>query len=177
MDEVRDPTVEHCERLGTGRPIVVGTDGSSESERGVRYAAELATALGVGLVVVHAMGLIGTGGDWRSRPDDRHADAEELLRGRWTAFLDRDALDVTTEVVDGTGSLGLMRVADDVDASMIVVGSHGSGGSGDPFLGSTSHRIVADSHRPVVVVPPGDNHRHYRPTGAGVRFDSVADTD
>ena len=73
-----------------------------------------------------------------------------------------DGMNVQTVVVDGADAAGLLRAADDVDASLIVVGSHGSGGSADPFLGSTSHRTVADSHRPVVVVPPAAEHEHGR---------------
>ncbi len=157
---------EHSVRLHDHRPIVVGTDGSPESERGVRYAEALAATLGSDLVVVHALGLLSKGVDWHASHEERQRWAEEQLDGPWTAFLEHtsthDAGRVRTRVVDGPDATGLLRVADEEDAAMIVVGSHGSGGSGDPFLGSTSHRTVKDSHRPVVVVPPGDDHEHRR---------------
>lgn len=153
---------EHEQRLDERCPVVVGTDGSAESERGVRFAARLATTLGANLVVVHALGLLSKGVDWHASHDERRHWAEEQLEGPWTAFLTGDGVNVQTVVVDGADAAGLLRAADDVDASLIVVGSHGSGGSADPFLGSTSHRTVADSHRPVVVVPPPAEHEHGR---------------
>lgn len=174
-DAAAETAIEHCERLGEGRPIVVGVDGSSESERGLRYAADLAAALGVDLVVVHALGLTSRRVDWRTPTEERIEIVEERLANEWVAPLaEMEAVHWRSQVVDGQAALGLLAVADESDASMIVVGSHGSGGSGDPFLGSTSHRIVAESHRPVVVVPPGGHHVHRR-GGAGAMADVVAD--
>ncbi len=70
--------------------------------------------------------------------------------------------------------LDLDETADDVDAGFIVVGSHGAGNSAAPLLGSTSHFVVRNSHRPVIVIPPADNHPHRR-GGAGAMGDAVAD--
>ncbi len=153
---------EHCDRLRQRRPILVGTDGSAESARGVRFAADLADSLGTDLVVVHALGLLTKGVDWHASTEERRQWAEEHLAGEWTSFVRRERGELRTAVIDGPDAIGLLHVADDEDAALIVVGSHGSGGSGDPFLGSTSHRIVRDSHRPVVVVPPAEDHEHSR---------------
>lgn len=142
----------------------------------MRFAADLAVALGVELIVVHALGLTTAGFDWHDPPDERRRWVSSQLDGAWTEFIDRDQVSLRTAVVDGADAMALMRVADEEDASLIVVGSHGSGRSGNSFLGSTSHRIVADSHRPVLVVPPGDNHPHRR-SGAGAMSTGVADAE
>jgi nucleotide-binding universal stress UspA family protein len=60
---------------------------------------------------------------------------------------------VTSGNLDGTWRT-ILRVADDVDASLIVMGSRGLGGVRTLFLGSVSHGVVHHSHRPVLVVPP-----------------------
>ena len=55
--------------------------------------------------------------------------------------------------LDGTCRT-ILRVADEQDARVIVMGSRGLGGVGAAFLGSVSHGVVHHAHRPVLVVPP-----------------------
>jgi nucleotide-binding universal stress UspA family protein len=50
---------------------------------------------------------------------------------------------------------GIARVADDLDASMIVLGSHGKSGVAGIFLGSVAGAVAAHSGRTVLIV-----HRH-----------------
>ena len=50
----------------------------------------------------------------------------------------------------------LLRVADERDASVLVVGSRGRSGLASLVLGSVSHALLHRSRRPVLVVPPGD---------------------
>ena len=47
----------------------------------------------------------------------------------------------------------ILRVADEHDVSLIVVGARGLGGLRSLFLGSVSHGVVHHAHRPVLVVP------------------------
>ena len=50
---------------------------------------------------------------------------------------------------------GIARVADDYDASLIVLGSHGKSGLAGVFLGSVAGDVAAHSGRTVLIV-----HRH-----------------
>ena len=143
--------------------MVVGIDGSAEAQRGLLFAADLAEMLGVELVVVHAYGLVGSVGDWTDGVEARERAVERAVADEWCAPLaGHDALTWRWECVQGTAVDGVLRVADDVDAAFVVVGSHGAGNSSAPLLGSTSHYIVRNCNRPVIVVPPDDNHPHRR---------------
>ena len=139
----------------------------------MEFAADLASVLGSELVVVHARGMYDHAAGWQ-----RPVDADEALAvvRSWCEVLDGRDVAWRPQIVSGPPIDAVLRVADEVDAGMIVVGSHGAGRSDQPLLGSTSHWIVRNSHRPVVVVPPGDNHPHRRlGGGAGAMNTSVAD--
>lgn len=146
-------------------PIVVGIDGSSEAQRGLLAAADLAGKLGVELVVVHAYGLIGSYGDWRSGVQERERQVNTVMVDEWCAPLaERVDLLWQWRCVQGSAVEGILRAAEEVEAGFIVVGSHGGGNSASSVLGSTSHDIVRHSHRPVIVIPPPRAARQWGPT-------------
>jgi nucleotide-binding universal stress UspA family protein len=156
-----DIAQEH--RFIPGSPVIVGIDSSPEAQRGLVFAADLAENLGVELFVVHAFGLVGNFGDWRSGVEAREREVRAALADEWCAPLhDRDELRWQSRCVQGSAVVGILRAAEEIDAGFIVVGSHGAGSSASELLGSTSHDIVRHSRRPVVVVPPTDAHRHRR---------------
>jgi nucleotide-binding universal stress UspA family protein len=156
-------------------PVVVGIDGSEESRRGLLFAADLAKTLGVELMVIHAYGLIGSFGDWRSGVEERERQVTTAMVDDWCAPLaDRHDLQWQWRCVQGSAVEGILRAADEVEAGFIVVGSHGAGNSSSQHLGSTSQDIVRHSQRPVIVIPPADNHPHRR-GGAGAMSNGVAD--
>jgi nucleotide-binding universal stress UspA family protein/nitroimidazol reductase NimA-like FMN-containing flavoprotein (pyridoxamine 5'-phosphate oxidase superfamily) len=162
-------------------PVVAGVDGSDEAQRGIDFAAQLAVDLDRQLVVVHALGLFDRISGWQTPVAEYEREADELVRTEWCATLDDvRGLQWSARVERGEAVHTLLAVADDVGASLVVVGSHGAGASIDPFLGSTSQKLLLKSRRPVVVVPPGSDHAHERPrphpgdAGAG-RADSESD--
>jgi nucleotide-binding universal stress UspA family protein len=53
---------------------------------------------------------------------------------------------------------GVREVTDEIEASVIVVGSHGVTGMRELVEGSVSHEIAQHSPRPVLVVPPLRRH-------------------
>jgi nucleotide-binding universal stress UspA family protein len=179
-DEVADaPADTHerhdDERLNLRGPVVVGVDGSPEARRGLLFAADLAETLDVELVVVHAYGLVGSVGDWKSGVSEHERQIDAAMVDEWCAPLaGRTGLAWRWRCVRGSAVDGVLRAADEADAAFIVVGSHGAGNSSAPLLGSTSHYVVRNSHRPVVVIPPGDDHPHRR-SGAGAMSRTVAD--
>jgi nucleotide-binding universal stress UspA family protein len=49
---------------------------------------------------------------------------------------------------------GIVDVADEIDASVIVLGSRGLSGARERLVGSVSHEVAEHSGRPVLIVPP-----------------------
>jgi nucleotide-binding universal stress UspA family protein len=58
----------------------------------------------------------------------------------------------TLAVKEATTWKGISRVADDYDASLIVLGSHGKSGFTGVFLGSVAGAVAAHSRRAVLIV-------------------------
>jgi nucleotide-binding universal stress UspA family protein len=56
------------------------------------------------------------------------------------------------ELVNAKPSDGLVELADQVDAQMIVVGSYGEAPLKGAIIGSTAHKLLHLSERPVLVV-------------------------
>jgi nucleotide-binding universal stress UspA family protein len=49
---------------------------------------------------------------------------------------------------------GIVDHANDIDAAVIVIGSHGRNTGGELLHGSVSHQVAAHAGRPVLIVPP-----------------------
>jgi nucleotide-binding universal stress UspA family protein len=49
---------------------------------------------------------------------------------------------------------GIVDVADEIDAAVIVLGSRGLTGAREVIEGSVSHQVAEHSGRPVLIVPP-----------------------
>jgi nucleotide-binding universal stress UspA family protein len=115
---------------------------------------ELARQDGSRLVAVHANELL------RGRLDGAPdlADEPELEEkiGRQVEALRRDGLDATLEVRSGSKSVAslIAGAAEDVDADLIVVATHGHGGFKTALMGSVARALCHTARRPLLVAPP-----------------------
>ncbi|MCZ7630542.1 MAG: universal stress protein [Microthrixaceae bacterium] len=73
---------------------------------------------------------------------------------------------VDRRVVEGASGQMIIHIADEVDADVIVVGSHGHGFLSRVLIGSVSEYVVRHTLRPVLVVRH-DEHRSDREAAAG----------
>jgi nucleotide-binding universal stress UspA family protein len=60
---------------------------------------------------------------------------------------------VEQRVEEGSPADVICSVAGDLDADVVVVGSHGKGALKEAVLGSVSRQVLHHCHRPVLVVP------------------------
>ncbi|EME61780.1 Usp family protein [Rhodococcus ruber BKS 20-38] len=152
---------EAPESLPDTRPVVVGVDGSTLSEKAVRAAFEEAGLRGVDLVAVHVWSDMRRGTFDEavkvSIDPDAFAESEQaLLAERLAGFHDRyPDVNVRREVyVDGPRA---HLLAWSEKAQLLVVGSRGRGGFTGMLLGSTSNSLIRDAHCPVMVVRPDES--------------------
>ena len=133
--------------------VVVGVDGSAESMAAIRVGAEEAAGSGQALQLVHAW-VVPT--SWNSAYVEYLGDVEMMEEMR------RDVLDDALEYArslgaEPTGRLergGPAPVLADLTerASVVVVGSHATGGMARFLLGSVSHDLLLTAAGPVIVV-------------------------
>ncbi|WP_205470949.1 universal stress protein [Nocardioides sp. SYSU D00038] len=135
--------------------VVLGYDESPGADRALEVAIEVATRYGEELVLVYGAAPPGGMGDeLRS-----HRDAlREMGRTATSHALERaTAAGVTArvELVDAKPADALVQVGDLVDATVIVVGTNGESPIRGAMLGSTPHKLLHLSNRPVLCVPAG----------------------
>ena len=137
------------------RLVVVGVDGSRESEAALRFAADEAKLRGASLRIVcawepSASGSLGEA--FTPTPDafvEAERQAEDLLR---TALqqLQGESLEVEAIVEEGGPAAVLLEQA--AGAELLVVGSRGRGAAKRLMLGSVSHDLANRARCPLVIV-------------------------
>ena len=154
-----DPTDEDAQP----RRIVVGYDGSQDSDPALLFAAREALMRGVELRVVCSYDLSSLA---FSPAGSVTSDAWQVMSVAARSDIERATETVRTEVgadVKVTGSAIPGRPSQvleeqSVGAEMLVVGSRRLGGLGRLFLGSTSTELIHHATVPVVVVPSARMH-------------------
>lgn len=138
------------------KPVIVGVDGSPDSLRALRWAADYAQQVGAPLEAVitwEVETLYATtfAGKWDTTAvKQRH---REFLDEAITKGLG-DGAQVRPRVEQGNASEVLVRASE--DAQMVVVGSRGHGGFAGMMLGSVSQHLVTHARCPVLVLPHKD---------------------
>lgn len=136
--------------------ILVGVDGSPESDRAATFATTLAMQLGAEIVAAHAVGLLDV---WPEHPEEgtahnSHEHVVALMEGPWTETIRRLGVRPRIALLDGPPGRVLLELADEIDADLIVVGSRGAGQAELFALGDTSTKLAHRSARPILIVPP-----------------------
>ena len=131
--------------------IVVGYDGTSGAKAALDEALAMAKDLGGSIVAVFAYDRVVIGGENR--------DLDQVVSERGHAMLQEAeataaaaGIALTGRYLEGTAAQTLVDVADEADARMIVVGSYGERPLKSALVGSTPHRLLYLSDRPVLVV-------------------------
>lgn len=138
----------------SGRPVLVGVDGSQRSGDAVRFAAEEAHRQGVALNAVIAVPPIVDAMGFATGPDAEALEEARTVLGRALAGVQRDrpGLGIEQSVVQTHPVEALLRHAG--RAQLLVVGARGLGGLRSMLLGSVSREMSQRAPCPVAVVHP-----------------------
>ena len=139
--------------------IVVGVDGSTSSQRALRWAVDEAERREASIHVVHAWQPPVTGPYPFIAPDSDVVRFEADTRRILDAALEgiTTSRRPTTVLTLGSPSSAILAAAE--RGSLIVVGRRGVSGFERFLLGSTATEVVHHAPCPVVVVPPDRSER------------------
>lgn len=146
--------------------IVVGVDGSEQSELALRWAARLAPSLDARIEAVVAwhfpLGYIWAMPEDNWTPED---DARRIVAASVGAVFGSDP-PATLQMLVCQGMPAKVLKDASVGARMLIVGSRGHGGFAGLLLGSVSSTVAEHAHCPVLVVhPTPDPHPDAASTG------------
>jgi nucleotide-binding universal stress UspA family protein len=142
-------------------PILICYDGTAGSDRAIDVAAALlgpgpAVVLDVGVPItpIESLSTISAAVPSASFEELNDADALERARtGVEHAIRAGFEAKARSEVAAPAWE-GIVSVADEIKAPVIVIGSRGQSGARELFNGSVSHDVAMHAGRPVLVVPP-----------------------
>jgi len=148
--------------------ILLATDGSREAELAARSAAELSQKTDSELHVVHAFGIVPVGPPVYPEATELQSEefeAESEERQRLSEQRAREVLETEVQkirswggtvagehLIEGWVAPGIVELAEETGAGLIVMGSRGLGGIRRALMGSVSDSVVRHAHCPVMVV-------------------------
>jgi nucleotide-binding universal stress UspA family protein len=137
--------------------IVLGYDESPGAQRALTYAIDLARLLADTLVVVFADEPPSRMGEEYTVHNEALAEKGRKALGDATAAAQAAGVTVQVELVEEKPAQALLDVANRRDARLIVVGTYGESPLRSAILGSTPHKLLHWSSRPVLCVPPPED--------------------
>lgn len=138
------------------KKILVPIDFSDHSDYALEVAAQLAKKYNTEIVALHMMGI--------SQAVLTKDDSQEVMEAmfymklaekRFAEFLEKDYLKgikVHNTVQNYKEFQEINNVAKEFDCDLIVMGSHGSSGIHEMFVGSNTEKVVRHSDLPVLVI-------------------------
>ena len=137
--------------------ILLATDGSEEAAQAATAAVDIATRSSSELHLIHV---------WHDVHTHRaHAFVRRELQRQGREILDQEVQRIgemggtvtRSHLRKGRTFEEVIRLGDELDAGLLLVGSHGYRGLRRMLMGSKSEDIVHHAHRPVLVVRGGEN--------------------
>ena len=147
-------------------PILIAYDGSENARYAIEQTGELFAFAGRPVVVLYASeavelaairrGIVGMSASGNEPEADAQSIAvAEQIANEGAELARKVGLDAEPRIASGSVPIWeiIVRVADEEDASLIVLGARGLRGLRSLMLGSVSHQIAHHAHQPVLTIP------------------------
>jgi nucleotide-binding universal stress UspA family protein len=132
--------------------ILLATDGSKNSDDATRKAIDFAMAYGGRIGIISVVDV----------PEELYAEAPSLVEklvGKARGYVDKvqflasaAGVEAETHVREGASHSVIIRLAGDMPADLIVMGSHGRSGIKRLLMGSVTEKVIGHAACPVLVV-------------------------
>jgi nucleotide-binding universal stress UspA family protein len=141
------------------KKILVPIDFSKKSEEALKVAANIANKINAEIYVLHLIDIPSSEVDMFSGKSIYKGPMAEMLfektHEKFDEFLNKDYLNGITiyeSVMTNTPVKGISEFAEKHDIDFIVMGSHGTSGIEEFFVGSNTEKVVRTSKIPVLVI-------------------------
>ena len=146
-------------------PVLICYDGSESAHRAIDEAARLlarhdAVVLDVGppITAAESLATLSPVVPGQAFEDLNAADAAQIARAgveraRRAGFVAAARSEVAAPTWEA-----IVDVADELDASVIVLGTRAYHGLREAFRGSTAHEVAEHAGRPLLIAPPPNGH-------------------
>jgi len=136
--------------------VLVRVDGSPASMQALAWSAQYAKRNDLDVLAVHV--LTYSTEFWRDLPPTGLTNGRENLRGRleheWVAPLQKAGVPHRTALIEADSvDGGLLRLAAEEGAALMVLGTRGHDDLKDRVLGGVTSKVSHRSDRPVAIVP------------------------
>ena len=152
-------------RSGASTHIIVGFDFSPLAELALSEAAALAAEQPE--TAIHIVNVRSNDGRHRishapTEDVDFEIDAglKEMAGGALRAYGAAEGVQVFTHALQGDPAVEIVRMAEDIDADLIIVGTHGRRGIKRLVLGSVAEEVMRGASCPVLVMRPRRRDPH-----------------
>jgi len=140
--------------------ILYPTDFSDVSKKALEYIKKLKMAGTKEVIVLHVIDereiehishLADVSLDIKRLEKEREEYAQKEM-GAIEAELKESGFDIKTRIEKGIPFRDILRVEEEEDISVVVIGSHGKSCINEMLLGSVSEKVIRKSNKPVLVV-------------------------
>lgn len=144
------------------RRILCPVDFSEPSEVAFDYAVELAGKFGADVQLVHVYqlpvyalpdGAMMAGPEFTTKVTTELTKAIEALAAKKA----ESGVKVETHLIEGIPYREVTRLSEELEADLVVMGTHGRTGIRHLLLGSVAERVVRSSKVPVITIPTAES--------------------
>lgn len=151
----------YCHAMALPKKLLVPTDFGTGSDHALAYAVELAKAFGAEITIMHAYELPLVGfpdGALVATPDlaSRISEGAAIGLAKTIEPFAKSGVVMSTLLKQGPTWRSVIDTASEIEAGMIVMGTHGRHGLPRALLGSVAEKVVRAAHCPVLTVHSED---------------------